>query len=105
MATTATTRASAVSVPARISMGSVASQIESIRIIATGLEERSRKQLHGFLRLHSNPFMVEVRVEAVGQRGIGNRGTGLSTLLNNLGLEGFGVGTALWLHEKTRLKG
>ena len=105
MATTATTRASAVSVPARISMDSVASQIESIRIIATGLEERSRKRLHGFLRLHSNPFMDEVRVETVAQCDIGNRGSGLGTFVNDLGLEGFGVGAALWLHEKTRLKG
>jgi hypothetical protein len=34
-----------VSVPARMSMGSVASQIESMRIIATGLEERWRRRL------------------------------------------------------------
>ena len=86
-------------------MGSVASQIESIRIIATGLEERSRKRLHGFLRLHSNPFMDEVRVEAVAQRNAGNRGPGLGTLLNDLGLEGFGVRTALWLHERPAYKG
>lgn len=43
--------------------------------------------------------MDEVRVEAVTQRDAGNRSAGLGTLLNDLGLEGFGVGTALWLHE------
>ena len=44
--------------------------------------------------------MDEVRVEAVAQRNAGNRGPGLGALLNDLGLEGFGVGTALWLHER-----
>lgn len=55
--------------------------------------------------MHSNPFMDEVRVETVAQCDIGNRGSGLGTFVNDLGLEGFGVGAALWLHEKTRLKG
>jgi len=41
----------------------------------------------------------EVRVEAVAQRDAGNRSPGLGAFLNDLGLEGFGVGTALWLHE------
>lgn len=36
------------------------------------------------------------------QRDIGNRGPGLGALLNDLGLEGFRVGTALWLHERHR---
>ncbi|RMT35656.1 hypothetical protein ALP50_103174 [Pseudomonas syringae pv. spinaceae] len=40
------TLANAVSVPARMSIGSVASQMESMRIIAAGLEERSRTQQH-----------------------------------------------------------
>ncbi|RMP20283.1 hypothetical protein ALQ25_101989 [Pseudomonas coronafaciens pv. atropurpurea] len=40
------TRANAVSVPARMSIGSVASQMESMRIIAEGLEERSSRQQH-----------------------------------------------------------
>lgn len=44
--------------------------------------------------------MDEVCVEAAAQRNAGNRGPGLGALLNNLGLEGFGVGTALWLHER-----
>ncbi|KPY70638.1 hypothetical protein ALO58_102562 [Pseudomonas savastanoi pv. savastanoi] len=38
--------ANAVSVPARMSIDSVASQMESMRIIAEGLEERSRKRQH-----------------------------------------------------------
>jgi len=41
---TASTRARAVSVPARMSIVSVASQMESMRIIATGFEERLRWQ-------------------------------------------------------------
>ena len=52
------------------------------------------------VRVHSDPFMDEVCVEAVAQRNAGNRGPGLGALLNNLGLEGFGVGTALWLQER-----
>ncbi|KPY22424.1 hypothetical protein ALO89_101754 [Pseudomonas coronafaciens pv. porri] len=40
------TLASAVSVPARMSIGSVASQIESMRIIAEYLEENSRRRQH-----------------------------------------------------------
>jgi len=39
------TRANAVSVPARMSIGSVASQIASIRITATGLAERRHSRL------------------------------------------------------------
>ena len=54
----------------------------------------------GFLGMQPNPFVDEVCVEAVAQRNAGNRGPGLGALLNNLGLEGFGVGTALWLHER-----
>lgn len=65
----------------------------------------SRLQLHGFVRLYPNPFMDEVRVKAVALRDAGNRRAGLSALLDYLGLEGFGIGSALWLHGKTRLKG
>jgi hypothetical protein len=62
-------------------------------------------QRHGFARLYPNPFMDEVRVKAVLLRNAGNRSSGLGALLDNLGLEGFELGTALWLHGKTRLKG
>ena len=48
--------------------------------------------------------MDEVRVKAVVLRDAGNRRAGLSALLDYLGLEGFGIGSALWLHGKTRLK-
>ncbi len=65
-----------------------------------GQRNESRLQHHGFLRLHSNPFMDEVRVETVAQRNAGNRGSGLGALLNDLGFEGLGVGTALWRHER-----
>ena len=41
----------------------------------------------------------EVRVESMAQRDAGNRDTRLGALLNDLDFEGFGVGTALWLHE------
>ncbi|RMV10879.1 hypothetical protein ALP17_110958 [Pseudomonas savastanoi] len=40
------TLANAVSVPARISIGSVASQMSSIRIIAASPEEKRRRQQH-----------------------------------------------------------
>ncbi|KPY89008.1 hypothetical protein ALO97_101858 [Pseudomonas syringae pv. tagetis] len=43
---TAITLANAVSVPARMSIGSVASQMESMRIIAADLEETSRRWQH-----------------------------------------------------------
>ena len=46
-------------------------------------------QRHGFVRVHPNPFMDEVRVKAVVLRDASNRGAGLSALLDNLGLEGF----------------
>ena len=49
--------------------------------------------------------MDEVCVEAMAERDAGNRSAGLGAFVNDLGFEGFGVGTALWLHEKTRLKG
>ena len=48
--------------------------------------------------------MDEVRVKAVVLRNAGNRRAGLSALLDYLGLEGFGIGPALGLHVKTRLK-
>ncbi|KUG40759.1 hypothetical protein ALP79_102644, partial [Pseudomonas savastanoi pv. fraxini] len=43
---TAITLANVVSVPARMSIGSVASQMESMRIIAKGLEEKSHRRQH-----------------------------------------------------------
>ena len=43
--------------------------------------------------------MHEVRVEAMTEGDAGNRSAGLGALLNDSGLEGFGVGTASWLHE------
>lgn len=64
----------------------------------------SRSQLHGFVRLYPNPFMDEVRVKAVVLCDACNRRAGLSALLDYLGLEGFGIRSALWLHGKTRLK-
>lgn len=57
-------------------------------------------QRHAFLRLQPNPLVDEVRVEAVVERDAGNRGSGLGALLNDLGLERPGIGTALWLHER-----
>ena len=50
-------------------------------------------------QMHPNLPVDEVRVEAVAQRDVGNRGSGLGALLNDMRLEGFGIGTALWLHE------
>lgn len=49
--------------------------------------------------------MDEVRVKAAVLRDAGNRRAVLSVLLDYLGLEGFGIGSALWLYGKTRLKG
>ena len=54
-----------------------------------------------FLSVQPNPLMDEVRVEAVAQRDIGDRGAGFGALLYDLGFEGFAVGTALWLHEES----
>ena len=55
--------------------------------------------LNVFLRLHPNPFVDEVRVEAMAKGNAGNRSAGLDTLLNDPGLEGFGIRTACRLHE------
>jgi hypothetical protein len=52
-----------------------------------------------FLRLHPNPFVDEVNFEAMAECDAGNRSAGQGTLLNDFGLEGLGVGTALCLHE------
>lgn len=52
-----------------------------------------------FLRLQPNPFVDEVCVEAMAERDAGNRSAWLGALLNDLGFEGFGIGTACWLHE------
>ena len=52
-----------------------------------------------FVRVHPSPFVDEVCVEAMAERNAGNRSTALGTLLNDLGVEGFGIGTACWPHE------
>jgi hypothetical protein len=57
-------------------------------------------QLSAFLRLDTNPFVDKVRIKAVIQRDTGNRRAGLGALLDDLGFEGFGVRTTLWLHGK-----
>lgn len=44
--------------------------------------------------------MNEICVEAVAQRDAGNRGTGVDALLNDLGLEGLGIGTAFLWHGR-----
>ena len=44
--------------------------------------------------------MDEIGVEVVGQRNTRNRGVRQRTLGNDLGLEGFGIGTAFLLHER-----
>lgn len=49
--------------------------------------------------------MDEVRVKTVVLRDAGNRRAALSALLDYLGLEGFGIGSALHVHGKTLLKG
>lgn len=51
------------------------------------------------LRLQANPFVDEVCIEAMAESDAGNRSAGLGTLLNDLGLEGLGIGTVCWLHE------
>ena len=43
--------------------------------------------------------MDEVCVEAMAERDASNRSAGLGAFLNDLGLEGLGIGTACWLHE------
>lgn len=45
--------------------------------------------------LAANPLVHEIGVEAVAQGRAGNRGAGLGTLIDDLGLEGFGIGVAL----------
>lgn len=49
--------------------------------------------------MHPNPFVDEVCVEAMAEGDASNGNAGLDTLLDDLGLEGFGIGTACWLHE------
>lgn len=41
----------------------------------------------------------EVRIEATAERDAGNQSAGLGALLNDLGLEKLGIGTACCLHE------
>ncbi|MNL40372.1 hypothetical protein D3C87_1627160 [compost metagenome] len=51
--------------------------------------------------MQTYPFVNEVGIEAVAQRDVRDGGAGLSTLLNDLGFEGFAVGTALRVHEES----
>ena len=55
----------------------------------------------GFLGRQPNPFVVEVGIEAVAQGDVCDGGTGFRTLLNDLSLERFAVGTALRAHGKS----
>ena len=61
--------------------------------------DECRLERRAFLRLHPNPFVDEVRVETMAEGNAGNRSAGLDTLLNDPGLEGFGIRTACRLHE------
>lgn len=56
---------------------------------------------HGFLIVQPNPFTHEVGIETVTQGDVGDGGTGLGTILDNLGFEGFAVGAALRMHGKS----
>jgi hypothetical protein len=60
---------------------------------------KCRLQRRAVLRLQANSFVDEVCIEAMAESDAGNRSAGLGTLLNDLGLEGLGIGTACWLHE------
>ncbi len=51
-----------------------------------------------FLPVPPNPFMNKVSVGVVGQRDTGNRVAWQRTFGNDLGFEGFGIGTALLWH-------
>lgn len=55
----------------------------------------------GFLIVQPNPFVDEVGIEAVAQGDICDGGTGLETLLDNLGFERFAVGAALRVHGES----
>ena len=55
----------------------------------------------GFLGRQPNPFVVEAGIEAVAQGDVCDGGTGFRTLLNDLSLERFAVGTALRAHGKS----
>ena len=55
----------------------------------------------GCLDKQAKPFVDEVGIEAVAQRDVCDGGTGFRTLLNDLSLERFAVGTALRAHGKS----
>lgn len=55
----------------------------------------------GFLGKQANPFVDKVGIEAVAQGDVCDGGTGFRTLLNDLSLERFAVGTALRAHGKS----
>ena len=65
--------------------------------------QRDERRLNsrGFLIVQPNPFVNEVGIEAVTQGDVGDGGTGLGTLLDDLGFERFAVGTALRMHGKS----
>ena len=52
-----------------------------------------------FSTLAPNPFVNEVRVEAMVKGDAGNRGAGVGAVLNDLGFERLGIGATCWLHE------
>ncbi|OUM27130.1 hypothetical protein B8W72_23510 [Pseudomonas putida] len=55
----------------------------------------------GFLIVQPNPFGYAAGIEAVVQGDVAEEGSGLGTLLNNFGFEGFGVVAALRVHGKS----
>lgn len=63
-------------------------------------DERRLKH-HGFLIVQPNPFVDEVGIEAEAQGDVCDGSTGLGALLDDLGFEGFAVGTTLRGHGKS----
>lgn len=55
----------------------------------------------GLLTVQSNPLVKEVGIEALAQGDICNGGTRFGVLLDDLGFEGFAIGTTLRRHEKS----
>nr|WP_036990031.1 hypothetical protein [Pseudomonas vranovensis] len=63
--------------------------------------DERRLKSHGFLIVQPNPFVDEVRIEAVAQGDVCDGCAGLDALLDDLGFEPFAVGTALRVHGKS----
>lgn len=63
-------------------------------------DERRLKR-YVFLIVQPNPFVDEVGIEAVAQSDVCDGGARLGALLDNLGFEGFAVGTALRVHGRS----